>query len=39
MHMSTRDHPQSEGQTEKANGILEDTLQHFVGSYQSDWDQ
>jgi hypothetical protein len=39
LHMSTRDHPQSDGQTENANGILEDTLRHFVGPYQRDWDQ
>jgi hypothetical protein len=36
--MSTAQHPQSDGQTEKANGILEDTLRHFVGPYQIDWD-
>jgi hypothetical protein len=34
--MSTRDHPQSDGQTENANGILEDALRHFVESYQRD---
>jgi hypothetical protein len=39
LHMSTRDHPQSDGQTENANCILEDTLRHFVGPYQRDWDQ
>jgi hypothetical protein len=37
--MSTRDHPQSDGQTENANGIWEDTLRHFVGPYQRNWDQ
>jgi hypothetical protein len=37
--MSTRDHPQSDGQTENANGILEDALRHFVEPYQRDWDQ
>jgi hypothetical protein len=36
--MSTAKHPQSDGQTERANGILEDTLRHFVGPYQTDWD-
>jgi hypothetical protein len=36
--MSKAQHPQSDGQTEKANGILEDTLRHFVGPYQTDWD-
>jgi hypothetical protein len=39
LHMSTRDHPQSDGQTKNAHGILEDTLRHFVGPYQRDWDQ
>jgi hypothetical protein len=39
LYMSTRDHPQSDGQSENANGILEDTLRHFVGPYQRDWDQ
>jgi hypothetical protein len=37
--MSTRDHPQSDGQTENANCILEDTLRHFVGPYERNWDQ
>jgi hypothetical protein len=39
LHIPTRDHPQSDGQTENANGILENTLRHFVGPYQRDWDQ
>jgi hypothetical protein len=39
LYVSTRDHPQSDGQTEHANGILEDTLHRFVGPYQRDWDQ
>jgi hypothetical protein len=36
LRMSTRDHHQSDGQTENANGILEDTLRHFVGPHQRD---
>ena len=36
---STKDHPQSDGQTERMNGVLEDTLRHFVGPYQTDWDE
>jgi hypothetical protein len=39
LNMSTRDHPQSDGQTENANDILEDTFRHFVGPYHRDWDQ
>jgi hypothetical protein len=37
--MSTGKHPQTDGQTENANGVLEDTLRHFVGPYQSNWDK
>ena len=37
-NMSTKDHPQTDGQTENANGVLEDTLRHFVGPFQDDWD-
>ena len=36
--MSTKFHPQTDGQTENANGVLEDTLRHFVGPYQTDWE-
>jgi transposase InsO family protein len=36
---STGKHPQTDGQTENANGTLEDTLRHFVGPYQSNWDK
>jgi RNase H-like domain found in reverse transcriptase/Reverse transcriptase (RNA-dependent DNA polymerase)/Integrase zinc binding domain len=39
MSRSTGQHPQSDGQTERANGILEDTLRHFVSPYQQDWDK
>ena len=37
--MSTAYHPQTDGQTEHVNGVLEDTLRHFVGPYQQDWDE
>jgi hypothetical protein len=37
--MSTGDHSQSDGQTENADSNLEDTLRHFVGPCQRDWDQ
>ena len=38
LYMSTKDHPQSDGQTENANQVMEDTLRHFVGPYQNDWE-
>ena len=38
LHMSTKNHPQTDGQTENANLILEDTLRHFVGPFQQDWE-
>lgn len=38
LRMSTAYHPQTDGQTERVNGVLEDTLRHFVGPYQNDWD-
>ena len=32
--MSTKNHPPSDGQTENAHGVKEDTLGRFVGPYQ-----
>jgi hypothetical protein len=37
--VSTAKHPQSDGQTEKMNSVLEDTPRHFVGPYQADWNE
>ena len=39
LNMSTGKHPQTDGQTENANGVLEDTLRHYVGPLQNDWDE
>ena len=39
LRMSTPLHAQTDGQTENANGVLEDTLRHFVGPFQQDWDE
>ena len=36
--MSTASHPQTDGQTERANRTLEDMLRHFINPAQSDWD-
>ena len=36
---SSRFHPQTDGQTERMNRTLEDTLRHYVGPYQNDWDK
>ena len=35
---STSYHPQSNGQTERMNRVLEDVLWHFVNPRQDDWD-
>jgi hypothetical protein len=35
---STAFHPQTDGQTERIDGVLEDYLRHFVNEYQNDWD-
>jgi hypothetical protein len=35
---STAFHPQTDGQTERMNRVLEDMLRHYVGPYHNDWD-
>ena len=37
--MSTSHHPQTDGQTERANRTIEDALRAFVAPHQSDWDE
>ena len=36
--LSTAFHPQTDGQTECMNRVIEDTLRHFVGPRQDAWD-
>ena len=37
--MSSPYHPQTDGQTERMNRVVEDMLRHFVNPRGSDWDQ
>ena len=39
IQMSTSYHPQSDGQTERANRTLEDRLRTYVSYHQDDWDE
>ena len=39
LKMSTAFHPQTDGQTERANRVLEDMLRHYVSPVQDDWDE
>ena len=36
--MSTAFHPQTDGQTERTNRVMEDMLRHYVGARHDDWD-
>lgn len=36
--MSTSHHPQTDGQTERMNRVLEEMLRHYCDPSQSDWD-
>lgn len=39
LSMSTTDHPESDGQTERVNQILEDMLRSYVSKKQSNWEE
>ena len=39
LRMSTAYHPQTDGQTEKANKTIEEQLRHYVDYHQSNWDE
>jgi hypothetical protein len=36
---STAFHPQTDGQTERMNRVIEDMIRHYVGPYHNDWDK
>jgi hypothetical protein len=36
--MSTSHHPQTDGQTEKANRTLEEMIRHYINYQQNNWD-
>lgn len=38
-HRTTAYHPQSNGQTERMNRVLEDMLRHYVNNRQDNWDK
>jgi hypothetical protein len=37
--MSTAYHPQTDGQTERANRTIEEMLRSYVSTNQTDWDE
>lgn len=37
--LSTAYHPQTDGQTERVNRVIEDMLRNYVGGKQDDWDE
>ena len=39
LNMSTSHHPQTDGQTERANRTIEDMLRAYEAPHQSDWDE
>jgi Chromo (CHRromatin Organisation MOdifier) domain len=39
LHMSTSYHPQTDGQTERMNRVLQDVLRHYIGPFQANWEE
>lgn len=39
LKMSTSFHPQTDGQTERVNRMIQEYLRHFVSAEQDDWDE
>jgi hypothetical protein len=39
LKMSAASHPQTDGQTERSNRVLEDYLRHYISPSQDDWDE
>ena len=39
LRMSTANHTQTDGQTERMNRVVEDTLRAFVNHRQTNWDE
>lgn len=39
LKLSTSNHPQTDGQTERMNRTLEEMLRAYVSPFQNDWDQ
>jgi len=38
LNMSSANHPETDGQSEKANQVVEDMVRAYVSPYQDDWD-
>ena len=39
LNLSTANHPETDGQSERTNQVLEDMLRTYVSSYQDDWEE